>query len=105
MAVGEPFEHRSSRRSEGRESPPPVVEVAGAVGQPGRVCSVDEADDGVIAQLQRVGEVATEGGAVVVATDGEEQLVLGRCESLGAGGVLGEPEEHPQGMPDWASAR
>lgn len=63
--------------------------------------AVDQLDRRVVAKQQRVGEVTDDGrvGAWVPA-QGEEQLVMGGCQSGGAGGVGGEPLEQPQRVPE-----
>ena len=74
-----------------------VVGVGEALDQTVGRGAVDELDRRVVAELQQLGHVGERRGrAVGVAPHGQEQLVLGGVSAGGAGGVLGEAQEHAQ---------
>lgn len=79
---------------------PAVLDVGDRVHETGRLCSLHEADGAVVAQQQGVCHIAdrrTPG--VPVAADGDEQLMLGRCQPDASGQLLAPPEEAAQPRP------
>ena len=76
---------------------PVVTRVDAAADEPRGRGTVDESDDAVMPEEQRVGDVANRrSGRISGAADGEKQLMLGRGETRGGGLLLAPAQEAAQ---------
>jgi hypothetical protein len=96
MYDGQLFEQPPSGRGQRHVLAAQVVGIGRPHHEPGALGPVDELDGRVVAQLQRLGEVADDRPAGAgKSSDGQEQLVLRGGGPGLAGGLLGEVEEPP----------
>jgi hypothetical protein len=99
--LGQALEHARAARSEAEADDTAVVGIVRAPHQPCLLRTVDELHRAVMAQQQRVRDVADRGSPIaMVAADGEEQLVLRRRDAGGDSLRLAPVQELAQRGPE-----
>lgn len=101
MHRGESLEHVEPGRGGDDPLAPKVVRIGFALHEPGRLAPVDEFDDRVVTEEQRFGEFTDRRRNIGrVTLDRQQQLVVAGGHASIASGLLGEPLEHSQGVPE-----
>jgi hypothetical protein len=96
VGTGEGLDPLGACRGEMQAHDPLVVVIVQPFDESGRNGTVDEFDDAVMAQQQVFGDLADRRWRAPVATDGQKQLVLRRCQPDALGLVLAPPLEPPK---------
>lgn len=97
MQLGERFEAACAVLGQRETNGAPVVKVASALDEARSFRAIDEPDRAVVLEQKVAGDLADRRAALTwVASDRQEELVLGGGEVLGAGLLLAPVEESAQ---------
>ena len=97
MCDRKPFEDTTSGIGQDDVLAAVIHRIGPAADEAGRVGAIDQLDNGVMAKLQRVGELTYDGRLIAFApANREEKLVLCRREPGVAGRLFGKALKHPE---------